>query len=66
MDNNQVFSRPYMGNLTSAQIGQMARAGELGGEMVRRMVAMQEAQMAKDYENSQHEMMINDQNNSIG
>jgi hypothetical protein len=38
-----------MGNLTSAQIGQMARAGELGGEMVRRMIAQQETQMMNDY-----------------
>ncbi len=37
---------PYMGNLTSHQIGTMAKAGQLGGEMVRRMVTQVEKEMA--------------------
>lgn len=37
---------PYMGNLTSHQIGTMAKAGQLGGEMVRRMVKQVEQEMA--------------------
>lgn len=60
--NDEHFSRPYMGNLTSAQIGQMARAGELGGEMVRRMIAHQETQMMNVY-NQSH--MDNTIDNSI-
>lgn len=34
--------KPYMGDLTSGQIGSMAKSGQLGGEMVRRMVEEQE------------------------
>lgn len=35
----------YMGNLTSHQIGMMAKSGQLGGEMVRRMVQNVEQDM---------------------
>ena len=44
-DGNTSSSKPYMGNLTSAQIGSMAKAGVLGGEMVRRMIKDQEIKM---------------------
>ncbi|WP_273320699.1 small, acid-soluble spore protein, alpha/beta type [Vallitalea guaymasensis] len=36
----------YMGGLTSTQIGSMAGAGKLGGEMVKRMIASVEKEMA--------------------
>lgn len=45
-NNNNV--KPYMGNLTSGEIGNMAKAGMLGGEMVRRMIQEQENQMIQD------------------
>ncbi|TCT16804.1 hypothetical protein EDC18_101100 [Natranaerovirga pectinivora] len=32
-NNNQPTSKPYMGNYTSAEIGNMARMGLLGGEL---------------------------------
>lgn len=35
-NNNEPISRPYMGNFTSAEIGNMARTGMLGGEVNRR------------------------------
>lgn len=44
-NNNYKGSKPYMGNLTSAQIGNMAKAGMLGGEMVKRMIKQQELDM---------------------
>lgn len=37
-----------MGNLTSEQIGLMAKAGALGGEMVKRMIQQQEHQMVEE------------------
>lgn len=37
---------PYMGDLTSHQIGMMAKSGQLGGEMVKRMIQREEEQMA--------------------
>lgn len=37
----------YMGELTSTQIGSMAGAGKLGGEMVKRMVASIEKEMVE-------------------
>lgn len=46
-------SKPYMGNLTSEQIGSMAKAGALGGEMVRRMIKEQETQLMNQYNNDQ-------------
>ncbi len=39
------ITKPYMGDLTSEQIGSMARAGELGGEMAKRLVKMGENQL---------------------
>ena len=45
-DNNIINSKPYMGNLTSSQIGYLASAGRLGGEMVKRMVESVENEMA--------------------
>lgn len=41
--------KPYMGDLTSGQIGNMAKAGTLGGEMVRRMIADQEQKLINEY-----------------
>lgn len=41
--------KPYMGNLTSSQIGNMAKAGVLGGEMVKRMISEQEEKLINDY-----------------
>ena len=41
---------PYMGDLTSAQIGSIARAGSLGGEMVRRMIKEQEERLANEFQ----------------
>lgn len=46
MDTKKNFSKPYMGNLTSEQIGSMAKSGKLGGEMVKRMVESEEAKLA--------------------
>lgn len=53
MNNNAPVSKPYMGDLTSEQIGSMARAGELGGEMVRRMIKYQENQLLNQYNKDQ-------------
>lgn len=55
MDNNKVISKPYMGNLTSAQIGDLARCGELGGEMVKRMIKEQETELMNKYNNEKLE-----------
>lgn len=49
MDDDKIVSKPYMGNFTSEQIGSLARAGELGGEMVKRMIKEQETQMMNDF-----------------
>lgn len=45
-DNATINSKPYMGDLTSSQIGYLASTGKLGGEMVKRMVESVEHQMA--------------------
>lgn len=45
---NAIYSKPYMGNLTSSQIGNLARTGKLGGEMVKRMVESVENQMVNN------------------
>lgn len=37
---------PYMGGVTSEAVGHMAYAGKLGGEMVKRMIASVEEDMA--------------------
>ncbi|GKX31317.1 hypothetical protein SH1V18_37970 [Vallitalea longa] len=37
----------YMADLTSTQIGSMAGAGKLGGEMVKRMIASVEKEMVE-------------------
>ena len=42
-------ARPYMGNLTSEQIGSMAKAGELGGTMVKKMIEKQERELINTY-----------------
>lgn len=44
-------NKPYMGNLTSAQIGSMAKAGVLGGEMVKRMVKQEEIKLMNEEDN---------------
>lgn len=44
---NVTNAHPYMGNLTSHQIGMMARTGQLGGEMVKRMIGNVEKDMAE-------------------
>lgn len=41
------FDNPYMGDLTSHQIGMMAKSGQLGGEMVKRMIKKQEEEMVE-------------------
>jgi hypothetical protein len=41
-------SRPYMGNLTSSQIGAMAKSGALGGEMVKRMIQHEELKLMEE------------------
>ncbi len=43
---NNSNDHPYMGNMTSQVAGKMARAGNLGGEMTRRMIKAQEEKMA--------------------
>lgn len=52
-NSNVPYSKPYMGNLTSSQIGYMAKAGVLGGEMVRRMVASSEQELMQKYDPNQ-------------
>ncbi|MFP4698251.1 MAG: hypothetical protein ACLFMO_06050 [Eubacteriales bacterium] len=47
-NNNEPVSKPYMGNFTSAQIGNMARAGMLGGEMVKRKIKNEELKMSNE------------------
>ncbi|MCM1991540.1 small, acid-soluble spore protein, alpha/beta type [Oceanirhabdus seepicola] len=42
---NNVNNHPYMGNMTSQTAGKMARAGNVGGEMTRRMIKAQEEKM---------------------
>ncbi|TCK97820.1 hypothetical protein EDC19_0222 [Natranaerovirga hydrolytica] len=42
-NNNEPISKPYMGNYTSAEIGNMVRSGLLAGEMHRNMTKHQEA-----------------------
>ncbi|GMQ62936.1 small, acid-soluble spore protein, alpha/beta type [Vallitalea maricola] len=45
-DRKHIYSDDsYMGGLTSAQVGSMAGAGKLGGEMVKRMIASVEKEM---------------------
>ena len=51
-ENTPSSAKPYMGNLTSSQIGNMARVGALGGEMVKRMVQQQEEKLAEEYNNN--------------
>ncbi|MBC7958834.1 MAG: small, acid-soluble spore protein, alpha/beta type [Vallitaleaceae bacterium] len=41
--------KPYMGNFTSEQIGSMAKAGQLGGEMAKRLVKEGERQLLNRY-----------------
>lgn len=55
MSDKTNFSKPYMGDLTSAQIGNMARSGQLGGEMVKRMIESQEKELMKKDEMDQLE-----------
>ncbi|MCT4544782.1 MAG: hypothetical protein N4A63_14690 [Vallitalea sp.] len=38
-NSNNKLSHPYMGNLTSHEIGMMAKSGELDGEMFKRMIS---------------------------
>ena len=45
MDTNEIVTKPYMGHLTNQQIGNMAKVGQLGGEMVKRMVENQEKEL---------------------
>jgi len=45
IDNNRNIPKPYMGNLTSQQIVNMAKSGQLGGEMVKRMIANEETEL---------------------
>lgn len=42
MDTKHIATKPYMGNLTNQEIGNMAKHGQLGGEMVKRMIESQE------------------------
>lgn len=49
MDTKDVITKPYMGNLTNQQIGNMAKSGQLGGEMVKRMIASQEEELMNQY-----------------
>lgn len=44
---NSHQDHPYMGNLTSHQIGMMAKSGQLGGEMVKRMITHVEEEMSQ-------------------
>lgn len=55
MDENKIVSKPYMGNFTSAQIGDLARTGELGGEMVKRMIKQQEIELMDKYDKDKFE-----------
>jgi hypothetical protein len=49
--NNNVQSKPYMGNLTSSQIGNMLKAGALGGEMIKGAVRQQEFELMNQLNN---------------
>jgi len=46
---NNTNNHPYMGNMTSQTAGKMPRAGNIGGEMTRRMVKAQEEKMARKH-----------------
>lgn len=48
--NNNQLANAYLGNMTSKQAGEMggnAYTGNVGGEMVKRMVAMAEQELAR-------------------
>jgi hypothetical protein len=47
---SQMENKPYMGNITAQQagkIGSFQNAGNVGGEMVKRMIQQSEKQMAE-------------------
>lgn len=46
---NNSNNHPYMGNMTSQVTGKIGRAGNLGGEMTRRMIKAQEEKMARKH-----------------
>jgi len=53
MDTKEIVTKPYMGHLTNQQIGNMARVGQLGGEMVKRMVESQEKELMNQISQNQ-------------
>ncbi len=55
MERNKNFSKPYMGDLTSQQIGNMAKSGQLGGEMVKRMIKYEENELMNSYNEKKNE-----------
>lgn len=46
VDMNDDSNSPYMGSIPSKVAGKMGRGGNVGGEMVKRMIAEQERKMA--------------------
>jgi len=46
---NNSNNEPYMGNITSQTAGKIGKAGNLGGEMTRRMIKAQEEKMARKH-----------------
>ncbi|WBW96968.1 alpha/beta-type small acid-soluble spore protein [Oceanirhabdus sp. W0125-5] len=44
---NNKNNHPYMGNITSEVAGKMTYAGNVGGEMTRRMIKAAEEKMAR-------------------
>lgn len=50
INTSQMENKPYMGNITAKQAGKMGsfqNAGNVGGQMVKRMIEQSERQMAE-------------------
>lgn len=53
MDTNNNMTKPYMGNLTNQQIGNMAKYGLLDRETVKKMIQSQGKELMNSYNHNQ-------------